>query len=95
MSFVLVPGGEFMMGSHRDNPSAAPDEKPQKKVRISPFLLAVTDVTQEQYKKVMASNPSWFSSAGGGKELVKGKLTNRFPVENAPWVDASSSSATP
>jgi len=51
MMLVLIPPGEFQMGSAT--------EKPQHKVRITrPFYLAATEVTQEQYHQVMGQNPS-------------------------------------
>ncbi len=46
---VLIPGGEFDMGG--DNDQAAPDEYPKHKVRISPFYLDVTEVTNAQFRK--------------------------------------------
>jgi len=58
MGFVLIPAGEFMMGSdHGDY-----DEKPVHKVRISqPFYLGKYEVTQGQWQAVMGSNPSRFT----------------------------------
>ncbi|MGE3851662.1 MAG: SUMF1/EgtB/PvdO family nonheme iron enzyme [Planctomycetota bacterium] len=44
--FVLVPGGEFTMGSPTDEVGRVANEEPQLKVTISPFLLARTEVTQ-------------------------------------------------
>ena len=46
------------MGSPDHDKEAYDDEKPQHKVRISPFYLGVTEVTQEQYKGVTGKNPS-------------------------------------
>jgi formylglycine-generating enzyme required for sulfatase activity/serine/threonine protein kinase len=88
ITFVRLEGGDFMMGSPDDDKDAADDEKPQHKVRISPFHMGVADVTQEQYKVVMGNNPSWFSLTGGGKDKVGSQLTDRFPVENVSWLDA-------
>jgi formylglycine-generating enzyme required for sulfatase activity len=59
-------------------------------VEISkPFYLGVHEVTQEQYKRVMGNNPSWFSADGGGMDKVKGMDTRRFPVESVSWEDAA------
>ncbi len=70
MGFVLIPAGEFMMGSdHGDY-----DEKPVHKVRISqPFYLGKYEVTQGQWQAVMGSNPSRFT---GDPNL---------PVEQVSW----------
>jgi len=88
MGFVRIKAGEFMMGSPDDDKDAAPDEKPQHKVRISPFYLGVTEVTQAQYEAVMGSNPSHFSSTGAGKDKVAGRSTGQYPVESVSWLDA-------
>ncbi|GIW90010.1 MAG: hypothetical protein KatS3mg109_0442 [Pirellulaceae bacterium] len=77
MKLVLIPAGEFMMGSPEWDTDAYPDEKPQHRVRIyRPFYLAVTEVTQEQYQQVMGTNPSYFQGAP------------KRPVENVSWNDA-------
>ena len=71
MKLVLIPPGEFYMGSSKeltegesrrwngwDRPLG---ESPRHRVRIKePFGLGVTEVTQEEYQRVMASNPSKF-----------------------------------
>jgi formylglycine-generating enzyme required for sulfatase activity len=57
MKLMLIPPGEFMMGSNEfeDN------EKPVHKVTLaSPFQLGAYEVTQEQYAKVVGDNPSKF-----------------------------------
>jgi eukaryotic-like serine/threonine-protein kinase len=77
MDLVLIPAGEFLMGSPNSNSDVSNDEKPQHKVRITkPFYLAVTPVTQEQYKQVMGHNPSHF------------KGNPQRPVEQVSWDEA-------
>ncbi|MGD0091177.1 MAG: SUMF1/EgtB/PvdO family nonheme iron enzyme [Planctomycetota bacterium] len=50
MEMVLVPAGEFMMGSE-DDPEAKPEEKPAHKVKISqPFYIGKYDVTVAQFR---------------------------------------------
>jgi formylglycine-generating enzyme required for sulfatase activity len=64
-------------------------EGPRHEVEITkPFYLGVYEVTQKQYREIMGKNPSWFSSAGGGKDKVKGIDTDDFPVESVSWEDA-------
>ncbi len=46
---VLIPGGLFEMGG--DNNQAGPDEYPKHKVKVSPFYMDVTEVTNAQFKK--------------------------------------------
>ncbi len=103
MKLVLIPPGEFMMGSPKElieEESKAhagdqwwvdhfPGEGPKHRVRISKaFYLGVTEVTQGEYEKVMGSNPSEFSATGKGKDKVGGLDTKRFPVECVSWDDA-------
>jgi len=103
MKLVLIPPGEFMMGSpeelieeeakaHGDDAwykDHVPGEGPRHRVRITkPFYLGVTKVTQEEYQRVMDSNPSLFSATGKGKDKVAGQDTKRFPVENVTWDEA-------
>jgi formylglycine-generating enzyme required for sulfatase activity len=84
MEFVLIPAGEFMMGSNDSDKWAEEYEKPQHKVTISKdFYLGKYEVTQEQWEAVMGSNPSHFK--GWFKGWFKGKLQN--PVENVSWDD--------
>lgn len=72
VEFVLIPAGEFLMGSHDGNA----DERPVHRVRLSrPFYLGKHEVTQAQWETVMRSNPSGF----------KGD-PNR-PVERVSWED--------
>lgn len=52
---VWIPGGEFTMGSL--DPLAWDDEKPPHRVRISPFWMDVTEVTNAQFQEfVRATN---------------------------------------
>jgi formylglycine-generating enzyme required for sulfatase activity len=88
MTLKLIPSGEFMMGSPDDEKVASPSEKPQHKVRISPFYLGTYEVTQAQYQAVMGNNPSWFSANGGGKDEVVGRSTGQHPVEQVSWLDS-------
>jgi len=89
MKLVLIPAGEFMMGSPDSDTDAEADEKPQHRVRITkPFYLGSTEVTQEQYERVMGQNPSWFCATGDGKVEVAGQNTRQFPVEWVSWEDA-------
>jgi formylglycine-generating enzyme required for sulfatase activity len=70
MPFVLIPAGEFLMGSADGDD----DDRPVHTVRISqPFYLGQYAVTQAQWQAVMESNPSRFTGD-----------PNR-PVENVSW----------
>jgi formylglycine-generating enzyme required for sulfatase activity len=79
MKLVLIPAGEFLMGSSKDDPEAYGGEMvngQKHQVRITrPFYLAVTEVTQRQYRAVTHQSPSDFV---GSDEL---------PVEQVSWMD--------
>jgi eukaryotic-like serine/threonine-protein kinase len=88
MQFVLIPPGEFMMGSPAETIELekTSSEGPRHSVRITkPFFLGMFEVTQEEYQQVMGENPSSFSAAGGGKDKVAGQDTRRFPVDGVTW----------
>ena len=74
LELVLIPAGEFLMGSSESDRDAD-REKPQHKVRITkPFYLGKYLVTQEQWKAVMGDNPSEFKGP-------------KNPVEQVRWDD--------
>jgi formylglycine-generating enzyme required for sulfatase activity len=58
IKFVLVPAGEFMMGSADDEEGRYKVEGPQHKVMIKrPFYIAIHQVTQGQWESVTGSRP--------------------------------------
>jgi formylglycine-generating enzyme required for sulfatase activity len=60
MEFVLIPAGEFMMGSDKEkDPNADKNETPRHRVSISePFYLGKYAVIQAQWEVVMGNIPS-------------------------------------
>jgi formylglycine-generating enzyme required for sulfatase activity len=75
MVFALVPPGDFVMGSE-DDPLASPPHE----VRITrPFYIGITEVTQEQYFRIMQATPSYFKGTG----------SSRLPVEQVSYLDAA------
>jgi len=70
MDFLLVRPGSFQMGSEK-----IVGESPGHKVTITkPIYLGKYEVTQEQWERVMGSNPSTFKGA-------------KNPVETVSWED--------
>ncbi len=79
MELVLIPVGEFVMGSPDSDKDAAPNEKPQHRVRITkPFYLGKYQVTQEQWQGVMGNNPSFFNGPKNPVETVSWKDCQEF-----------------
>jgi formylglycine-generating enzyme required for sulfatase activity len=80
MPLVPIPQGQFAMGSPADRRESEADERLHSVQLTQPFFLGQTEVTQEQYQRIMGSNPSHFSAADGSKK--------DYPVENVTWEDA-------
>ncbi len=79
---VLVPAGEFLMGSKDDDKLAGANEKPQHKVNLDSYYIYKTEVTVVQYRKfceatkrAMPKEPSW-------------KWQDTHPIVNVTWDDA-------
>jgi len=85
MKFVLIPPGEFVMGTPAagmeealDNAGnethwqeCAKSEAPQHKVVLTqPIYLGIHEVTQKEYALVMRKNPSYFAKTGPGPQWV-------------------------
>ena len=76
MELVLIPAGEFMMGSPANEAKRGSDES-QHRVRITrAFYMGKYEVTQAEYQVVMGTNPSKFKGASN-------------PVEQVSWNDST------
>src|ERR1044071_124918 len=65
MNFVLIPAGSFLMGSPQGEPERDPGERQHRVTLSRSFYLQTTEVTQGQWKAVMAGqNPAGFSQCG-------------------------------
>jgi len=74
VAMVLIPGGEFLMGSDSGNANA--DESPRHQVWLSPFAMDVFEVAQAQFAELELPDPSQFKSP-------------ERPVEQIRWVNAA------
>lgn len=72
MVFNYVPGGMFSMGDSFNE--GVEDERPVHEVAMSPFFIGIHPVTQAQWKRLMAENPS-------------GNPGDHHPVEQVAWAD--------
>jgi len=103
MKLVLIPPGEFQMGSTKElieeelkaysddqiYKKALLTEAPSHRVRITkPFYFGMYELTQEEYERVMGTNPSSLSVTGQNKDQVTGQDTKRFPIDPVSWDDA-------
>ena len=75
MELVIIPAGEFMMGSPAEAKDADRNEMPQHKVRITkPFYMGTCEVTQEQYGRLVGPLPSY-------DHQMKSSKGPNFPAE--------------
>ena len=75
LELVLIPAGEFLMGSPDSDRQAENNEKPQHRVRITkPFYMGKYKVMQDQWEAVMGSNSSAFRGP-------------KYPVNAVSWDD--------
>ena len=74
MDLVYCPPGEFMMGSPANEEGRKADETQHRVVLTGGFWIGKYEVTQEQWKSVMGTNPSKFRG-------------DRNPVEKVSWKD--------
>lgn len=56
---VLIPAGEFLMGSNDNDPDAKDNEKPEHTVYTDAFYMDEHPVTNAQYQKFVDANPEW------------------------------------
>jgi formylglycine-generating enzyme required for sulfatase activity len=82
MKLMLIKPGIFPMGASQRELGWQHYEGPIHSIEITRgFYLGAYPVTQEQYQKVMGTNPSRFHKVGGCD-------TRLFPVENVSWEEA-------
>jgi formylglycine-generating enzyme required for sulfatase activity len=81
-AMVEIPGGEFMMGSPKDEVGRSDDEGPQHRVRILAFAMGRCPVTFEEWDACV--------TAGGCEHRPddRGWGRGRRPVINVSWNDA-------
>ena len=92
--FVLVPGGEFMMGSQNEDRSgpnydllAEPDEQPVHKVKLAPFLIARHELTRAQWARLaMATKEAGTQGLPGSGGHAPG--FDLLPMTEVSWTQA-------
>jgi formylglycine-generating enzyme required for sulfatase activity len=77
MKLVLIPAGEFMMGTPPTEDIREVGH-PQHRVKISKsFYMGIYEVTQTQYQAVMGANPSYFK----GDDLPVEQVSRNDAIE--------------
>jgi len=98
MKLVLIPAGEFVMGSPASAPGRGKDEGPQHRVRITkPFYMGACEVTIEEYRACVrnggdGSGVNWHDNdcplrQGGNYALSGHKFaqSDRQPMVEVRW----------
>jgi len=86
IEMVWVPGGDFKLGKELGTAGYG-DTTPVSDVTLTGFHIGKYPVTQEQYKAVMGTNPSYFTVANG-RSPASGETDTKRPVEDVSWYDA-------
>ena len=74
IEMVSIPGGTFQMGDTRNE--GISEEKPVHTVTVSGFKMGKYEITQNQYRTVIGTNPSYFTNC------------DDCPVELVRWLEA-------
>ena len=82
VDMVLIPAGEFQMGSNA--PGAHEDEQPVHTVYVDAFYMDRYEVTNAQYKAFVDANPQW--DHWNGNDYPDGKAHD--PVSRVSWYGA-------
>ncbi len=73
--FVYLSNGEFTMGSAFGEPGRSPEETRHPVTLTRAFWIGETEITQEQWRRLMGDNPSQYVECG-----------DDCPVENVTWL---------
>lgn len=76
-AMVVIPAGEFLMGSPASEAKRDSNEGPPHPVKLKSFALGQTEVTQMQWRQVMGGDPPELYFNG----------CDDCPVENVSWND--------
>ncbi|NEO86180.1 MAG: formylglycine-generating enzyme family protein [Spirulina sp. SIO3F2] len=84
LDMVLIPAGQFWMGSQPEEPGAMDREQPQHEVKVPQFFIGRYPITQAQWR-VVEGYPQIKQKLDPAPSRFKGD--NR-PVERVSWNDA-------
>lgn len=79
MEFIMIPAGEFFMGSSTEKKDRSDCESPVHRVTIkNPFYMGKSPVTQKQWKKIMGTSPSNFKDEARPVEFISWEEVREF-----------------
>ena len=85
ITFRWIPKGKALLGSPETELHRNREEEREYEYSATGYWLGKYEVTQTQWKAMMASNPSIFD--GKKANHASGMDTSQFPVENISWDD--------
>ena len=90
LPLIALPGGEFLMGSDANEGEPGDGEGPARQVRLEPFRIARTAVTNRQFAAfVQATGHVSYAEEVGASFVFAGLLPDDFPptrgLVDAPW----------
>ena len=79
---VAIPGGKFKMGSPDNEPLRKPDEGPVRKVTLSKFWIARTEVTWDEYLAFFRATGSQGRTEG---QVISNRKVDAISGATPPW----------
>lgn len=77
---VAIPGGQFLMGSPKNEPLRKPDEGPLHPVKVSRFFMAKIEVSWDEYLEFFKA-----TSSQGRKEAEENENVDAISGPTPPW----------
>jgi formylglycine-generating enzyme required for sulfatase activity len=85
LEMLVIPGGDFLMGSLESEGKRSTNERPQHSVTVKPFLMSKTPITQEQWREIACLKEEVHQKLKLRPSNLGGK---KHPVTNVSWYDA-------
>lgn len=95
LTFLLIPWGEFVMGSPQEEEGRREDEGPVHLVRLSPYLLCKTECTQSAWKRGGGQGEPFFEGGTARWSGSLGRSVATGALGTASGSRASRSGSTP
>jgi WD40 repeat protein/formylglycine-generating enzyme required for sulfatase activity/serine/threonine protein kinase len=84
LKLILVPPGKFRMGSPPNEMRRQPGEQQHWVTITQPFYMSKYEISQDEWKAVMGTNPSRHAATGAASNLVP-LNTGNYPVEEVSF----------
>jgi formylglycine-generating enzyme required for sulfatase activity len=85
LEMIVIPGGDFLMGSSESEGKRYTNERPQHSVTVKPFLMSKTPITQAQWREIACVKEEVHQKLKLRPSNLGGK---KHPVTKVSWYDA-------